>query len=393
MFCFSLALLTPLQEPIALGREVDLTIGGDLMGRVEFRDDSDLSTAGGESDDQVRVRGLVSFDFARGSYLGARAELLGTWGDTGDSSTEDLHQLNLDLRRLFGDWDLRIGRSELDFGDGRLISANRSWLFEPNSFDGLIASGRWSRPIFDWTLWYVEGADGPAGLADDRFAGMHADWTITQRTAAELFFTVRRQDGNALEELTFAMRWHGTTVHGLQWSAFGAMQGGDSADGREVWAQATALTFDKELDFGHHVHAELAVAKGDDAQPDDFKRYTPFYIDQHRYNGRADLFAFANLIDLALGYWLEWSEQWSFHLDGHQFWRQNSKDDAYAAFTLTPYGLVGGSTTLGTEFDLYAAGDLGRGFRTDFGLAWFVNAGLPSDKDQIWLFATLGFVF
>ena len=34
-----------------------------------------------------------------------------------------------------------------------------------------------------------------------------------------------------LEELSAAARWHGVTVHGLRWSAFGAAQGGNLVDG------------------------------------------------------------------------------------------------------------------------------------------------------------------
>lgn len=395
MSAAALALLLIPQEPLVTqDGGTEFTLGGDLLGRAEFRDDADFGTPGGQSEDSVRARGLFRLGFRQGPYLGGAAELLGTWGDTGETSTEDLHQLYLDFERALGNWDLRAGRTELDFGDGRLISASRAWLFEPNSFDGLVASGRWPRPIFEWTAWVTEGANGPAGALDDRFSGLHADWRVNERVSAEAFFTLRSQAATELDEMTLAARWHGRTVFGLDWSVFGAMQGGDSFDGREIWAQAAALNVQKELDYGHHVGAEFAVAKGADSDTDDFKRYTPVYIDQHRYNGRADLFAFANLLDLSLNYWRAWNERWSLHADAHQFWRQSVQDDAYAAYTLEPYGITGGSSALGTELDLYAEGDLGGGFRCDFGTALFLNgSALPSDENQLWLFASLAFTF
>lgn len=389
MFASALALLLPIQDPApAVALPDRITVHGELYGRAELRDDGELRTATGESTDDARLRGTVAFTYRHNPYLAGFAEALVTWGDEGDTTTEDLHQIYLDLHRFLGDWDLRLGRTELDFGDGRFLSANRAWLFQPSAFDGLLVSGDATSPSFRWSAWVTRAATGLLEESDDDFAGFHAEWGISARTDAEFFLTHRRQPGNDLEELSAAMRWHGRTVHGLEWSAFGAAQGGDAAGGQEVWAQAGALALGKELDNGHRIGCDLSIAKGGDSDPEDFKRYTPFGMDQHAFNGRADLFAFANLVDVSLNYGLPLGARWSLHADLHQFWRQNEQDDAYAAYTLQPYGINGGSRSLGTELDLYASAQLGPTLRCETGVAYFFNSGnLPSEEDQVWIFA------
>lgn len=389
MFATALALLLPLQDPApptSLPERV--SVHGEFYGRAELRDDGDLSSPGSDSTNDARVRGAISVAYRHNPYLTAFAEAIVTWGDEGESTTEDLHQIYLDLARFLGDWDLRVGRTELDYGDGRFLSANRAWLFQPSAFDGLLASGEVTVPGFRWSAWVTRAATGLLEASDDDFAGFHAEWDVSARTATEFFLTHRRQPGNDLEELSVAMRWHGRSVHGLDWSFFGAAQGGDSAQGREVWAQAGALTLGKELDNGHRIGLDASVAKGGDADPEDFKRYTPFGMDQHAFNGRADLFAFANLVDLGLSYGIPMSERWNLNVDLHQFWRQNSQDDAYAAYTLAPYGISGGSRSLGTELDVYAAAQFSASLRGEAGVAYFLNSGnLPSEEDQLWFFA------
>jgi len=390
-----LLLLAAPQEPLT--RQVGdatLTLGGEVMGRVEVRDDADLTTAGGETADPMRARVSVGLAADYGAYLRGYAEILASWGDTGESTTEDLQQFYLDLHRPLGDWDLRAGRTELDFGDGRLVSSNRSWLFEPNSFDGLLVSGDQTSPVFRWSAWLTKAANGPADLTDDSFGGFFADWKIGKASAAEAYALLRRQEVGDIEEFTLAGRWHGRTAHGLEWSAFGAAQDGSQIDGRETWAQAAVVTLGKELDYGHRLGLEIGVATGNDDRPGDFQRFTPVYVDQHRYNGRADIFAFANLIDVALLYALAWNERWSLHADLHHFARQSRFDDAYAAYTLVPYGVTGSSTSLGQELDLYAEGRIRDGFWLEFGGALFLaGSAMPTDADQIWLFASLGLSF
>lgn len=383
------------QQPLQTrSGDATITLGGDVMGRIELRDDADLTTPGGESDDPMRARGALHFAVDYGPYLGAFAELMGSWSDTGASSDEDLQQMWIEAERLIGDWRLRVGRSELDYGDGRLVASSRSWLFEPNAFDAAVVSGDSIRHDFTWSAWFANGANGPAAVAEDRFTGAFARFGRDRDAAAETYVLLRDTNAPENRQVTYALRLFGETVHGLDWSFFGAHQDGRLAGAGATWAQAMVLTLGKELDGGHRIGVELAYATGDGRDPEEHNRFDPVYMDQHRYHGRADLFAFANLVDLAVLYGLQWNERWSFHLDLHSFWRESTRDDAYAAYTLAPYGITGDDRALGHELDLYAEGELADGLGFDFGGALFLSgSAMPADEDQIWLFARFLFTF
>lgn len=392
---FLLITLAAAQQPLQTrSGDATITLGGEVMGRIELRDDADLTTPGGDSDDPMRARGAVHFDVDYGPYLGAFAELMGSWGDTGERGTEDLQQLWIEADRFLGDWRLRVGRSELDFGDGRLVASSRAWLFEPNAFDAVVASGDSTRYDFEWSAWFANAANGPAAVRDDRFTGMYAHFGRDRDAAAEAYVLLRDVEAPENRQATYALRFYGETVHGFDWSLFGAHQDGRVAGAGATWAQALILTFGKELDGGHRLGFEVGYSTGDGRDPTEYHRFDPIYMDQHVFNGRADLFAFANLVDLALLYAVQWNERWSFHADVHSFWRESTRDDAYSAYAMVPYGITGEDRALGTELDLYAEGVLTDGLAFDFGGALFRSgSAMPVDEDQIWLFARFLFTF
>jgi len=394
LFLHALLILSWLQEPEPLsefqvGRS-KLALEAELMGRVEWRDDADLATTASESAGDARGRLAVGLRADMGAYLGGYAEVLGSWGDSDEHLTGDLSNLYLDMRRVLGNWDLRAGRAEMNLGDGRLVSSSHNWLFEPNAFDGVWISNGLTAKDYQWQAWMTIAGIGPADVENDSFSGYYADWRIGRAQAAEMYAMLRDQGELGVTELTLAARWHGMSRGGLDWSVFGATQDGHQIDHRETWAQAFVLTLAKELDGENHVGCEFGFATGNDDKPRDFKRFSPVYIDQHRFNGRADLFGFANLADLAFQYWRPWNESWNVHADLHNFWRANKVDDAYAAYSLAPYGITGDASALGSELDLYAEGRISEAMSVDAGAAYFLTgAAMPSDKNQIWIFASL----
>jgi len=394
----ALLILTSFQEPETAPASAPesrrFAFEAELMGRGEFRDHGDLSTADSGSSDRLRLRAAVGLRAHLNAYMSAFAEVGATYGNTEDHATGDLMHLYVDLERAFGTWDMRAGRSEMDLGDGRLVASSRYWQFEPNAFDGLWISEGKEHERVQWQAWLTTAGTGQANVYDDTFAGFYADWTIDKTQALDAYVLLRNQDELNVLEFTVALRYHGLTRNGLDWSVFGAAQDGDQVDDRELWAQAFVLTLEKELEFDNHVGMEFGFATGNDEKPNDFKRFTPVYIDQHRFNGRADIFGFANLVDLALTYWRPLTRSWSWHLDLHNFWRANNSDDAYTAYGLAPYGISSGSSALGTEFDLYAEGRINESLSVDCGAAYFMSgSAMPTDDDQVWFFlgATYGF--
>ncbi len=394
----ALLALTSFQEPAPLPDNPPAAkrfqLEAELMARGEFRDAGDLSVADSGSSDLLRMRAAIGLRAILNPYLSGFAEIGGTYGNVEDHETGDLMNLYVDVERAFGSWDLRAGRSEMDLGDGRLVASSRYWQFEPNAFDGLWISEGLEHERVQWQAWFATAGTGQANVEDDTFAGFYADWRIDRTQALDAYVLLRNQDDLNVIEFTVALRYHGLTRNGLEWSVFGAAQDGDQIDDRELWAQAFVLTLEKELEFDNHVGLEFGFATGNDDKPGDFKRFTPVYIDQHQYNGRADLFGFANLVDLALTYWRPWTQSWSWHADLHNFWRANNADDAYSAYGLAPYGIASNSSSLGTEMDLYAEGRINESLSVDGGAAYFFSgSAMPTNDDQLWFFLTATYGF
>jgi hypothetical protein len=390
-----LLILTSFQEPLPTSPEPSrFSIEGELMGRAEFRDHGDLSTPDSESADVARLRGALGLRMKLGNYVSGFGEVIASWGNTEEHQTEAVLNLYMDFHRLLGAWDLRAGRSEVNLGDGRLVASSRNWLFEPNAFDGVFVSDVSSYEDFNWRGWFTTAGLGPADVEEDTFAGLYADWQIDKDESAELYALLRDQSDLHVTEFTLAVRWFGQTRHGLDWSVFGAAQDGEQINNRETWGQAFVLTLGKELEFDNHLGFEFGFATGNDEKAHDFKRFTPVYIDQHRFNGRADLFGFANLVDFAFTYWRPWSRNWSLHADLHNFWRANKADDAYTAYSLEPYGITNASSALGSELDLYTEGRINESLSLDVGAAYYMSgSAMPTDDDQIWFFASAVYGF
>lgn len=372
------------QEPVLHGPEsVDLTLSGEILFRGEFRDNANQATGLGGSTDAFLTRADVGLDFDLHRYFGGYMEFFAAVEASGETDTQDLQQLYLDFEHLFGEYDLRVGRMQFDLGDGRIVSSN-PWSLDRNSFDGVqvtTESGGW-----DLSFWHAQAANGPSDLFDDRFSGFWMETPIEENEKIELFALRLGRSNMDFEEITLGLRWAGETRNGLNWNLFGAYQDGHDA-GLEVLAYAFAATLEKKLDYGHGIGAEIAFARGSDDNPNDRKRFNPVYIDQHKYNGRADVVAFSNLIDLSVFYWLDWNERWSFHTDFHDFSRQNDSDLVYLGSSVTGVTPASSSSGIGRELDIYCEGILSESLSLDFGGAIFSpQASLPHDEEQLWLY-------
>jgi hypothetical protein len=392
-FLVPLLLASPLAAQLELrGDFGDTTyeIGGSLTVLGESRGDAAYGSPVLDGGSELMARASVNFAFDFDEYFTGYMDLYAGESDSYAFKDSDFAELYVDLHKLFGDYSVRLGRMHFDLGDGRLVSSS-PWLFERNSFDGLAVRDELSEGY--WQAWHTQAAGGPTNPLGDDFSGFFATVPLGDLSDIEAYVLRRDQGPTDLEEYTFAFRWFGQTTNGLEWSAFGALQ--DGSDGtRELLSHAFAVTLRKKLDYGHGIGVELAYAKGDDDSAHDRKRYSPVYIDQHRFNGRADVVAFSNLIDLALLYWLDWNERWSFHVDGHSFSRQSNHDSVYLGHDLAAVAPASTSNAIGYEFDVYCEGIISDHLALDFGGAIFSPLGsLPSDEEQLWLFLQIVFNF
>ncbi|MDP7062457.1 MAG: alginate export family protein [Planctomycetota bacterium] len=392
-FLSLLLFASPLAAQVELtGQFGDATyqLGGSLTTRGEVRRDTQYgSPALSESNDFI-ARAALDFNIDFDEYFNAFVNIYAGEEDDYSSGDAGITELYLDMHKLLGDYSVRLGRQQFDLGDGRLVSS-APWRFEQNSFDAIRVSSVFnSQP---WQVWHSRAALGPTNLLADNFSGLFADFGMGQDSNIETFVLRRAEGSRDLEEMTFAVRWYGQTTNGLEWSAFAAVQDGEDG-AREILAPAFAITLRKRLDMGHGIGVELAFANGNDGKAADRKRYSPVYIDQHRFNGRADVIAFSNVIDLAILYWLDWNERWSFHVDAHSFSRQSNSDNVYLGHDVAAVTPASTSNAIGYELDAYCEGVISDHLSMDFGAAMFSPlASLPSDEEQFYLFLQLVFNF
>jgi len=387
---FLLAAAAPAQQSWTSGQlgQTSYELGGELRFRGELRDTANQATGLGGSDDNLDVRAAVELGLVYDEYISGRLRAFATATDAVGSDEQDLELAFVDFDKLLGDYHLRLGRMQFDLADGRLVSSN-PWLFQQNAFDGILVSDSdWQG---DWQVWYTNAATGPAGVDDNSFAGVFLSFPT--ENAWEVYLLRRGDGATDLLEWTYALRYAGVTHNGLEWNVLGALQDGRDR-GLEILAPAFVVNLTKRLDYGHNVAVELAWAQGNDERPGDRKRFDPIYIDQHRYNGRADIVAFSNLVDLGLYYWLDWNERWSLHADYHDFTRQNNLDDVYLGVSASPVAAGSTSNAIGGELDIYAEGRISQAVSLDFGASYFnPGAAMPHNEDQIWFFLDMSLYF
>jgi hypothetical protein len=292
---------------------------------------------------------------------------------------------------MWGDFQMRFGRMHLDYGDGRLISSN-PWRFEENVHDALVINTDFIETDFEF---FISQADrGLAATFGDKMLGMYSNYAVNSSSAIETYFINRQQEALAVDEYDFASRYYGRTAMGLNYDLMLILQNG-SDFGRDITSTAYAVSMDKQLDFGHGVGVGLAVAQGEGSgSPLVRQRYNPIMIDSHKYNGRADILAFSNLMDFSANYWLNWNERWSMHIDAHSFYRQSNADGVYFGEDVTFEAAASRDREIGREIDFYCEGEISDALSIDLGISLFMpQASIAHTQEQFIAYLQVEYIF
>ncbi|KAA3608315.1 MAG: hypothetical protein DWQ01_14805 [Planctomycetota bacterium] len=368
-----------------------LTLGGELRLRAEVRDPSGPVT-GRQSSRTNTLRARVNIGFQVDEYLGGYFQFQESVAGTGTPANDVVHQAFLLAEQVLGDYTVQLGRYEMLFGDGRLVSPN-DWFLLNNAFDGGTVAGDWEN--LRWQAFYTQAVVGQGGFAgaNTDFHGIYGTWEVSPFLNIDTYILRRNDSSLGIDELTFGGRLDGEAYDNLFWSLEAAWQDGERG-GLDVRAQAVALEAWYGLDGGHFLGLEWNLATGDDTPGDrEDEAFAAPFGDSHRFNGLADVVAWTNLVDLAVRYRLEWSERWNFHTDLHFFQRETSLDTIYVG----PGGAgirPARSDDIGGELDVYLVGDLSENLFLTFGGAFFsAGNGVRNSDDQYWLFTQLGLKF
>ncbi len=286
----------------------DITVGGQLRPRFEFRDPYS-APAGLEHDvfTSMRARAHVRADLEKNVSVMLQFQDVRFWGGFwgGETSTlADFSADNLDIHQAYVDvssgegpitYAARVGRQEIAFGGHRLIGTV-NWTQQARSFDALRLSADGSTVRLDVIGALLQDATAAANDDDAYLVGAYAQLRDAGPGTLDVYglFNTRFDRSGAgdpdIEQGTFGARWWGQSGN-VRFRAEASYQTGDRA-GLDVSA----------FMFGGRVGTTLADGAGsitlwydylsgdDDATDTDTKVFDTLFATNHKFYGFADLF-------------------------------------------------------------------------------------------------------
>jgi hypothetical protein len=335
-----------------------LSLGGEARIRYEYFDQFNFGAGPQDPDGYLLQRYLLHTDAHIGKRVRVFTQLQSaiSSGRTGgprptDDDRLDAHQAFLDLK--FGDeaksLTFRLGRHEMEFGSGRLISAGEG-LNVRRSFDGvrvIYRQGPWlvngqvnklvsiKRGLFndgpDWsqTFWGV-GATRPRpkmhGGHQFAYIGLdRKEGRFDQGSGRELRHTVIARAFGASDNTAGHFDYNFDTI--FQWGTF-------MSAGREIDIRAWALA----MDLGHTIDriplkprlGLRADATSGDRDPNDdrLQTFNPLFPGT-TYSDTIGLLGAANSLALNPNLRVTVKQRWTVSAGTGFFWRQSVRDGIY----------------------------------------------------------------
>lgn len=267
----------------------------------------------------------------------------------------DLHQAWADVK-ISDDLGLKIGRMEIDLGDGSIISSY-DYLQAANAFDGWILHG--DTDNFDYKLWSLQldntaaAAGGNVVAANTELHGLDLDFDDVFEGDLHLFYY--HFSGLAMPGAAAPAAGNSLDVYGFDWSRSYdewdfyvqyATQSGDNGavapanienDG-DMWNVRAMY----ELDEDDTIGIEYTVYSGDDtptvagvagtpATGNSFEGWINVAGDNHSRLGYADVIGMGNVEDITFHWHHDVNERNKFGLAYHMFELENNRGLAVLA--------------------------------------------------------------
>ena len=351
-----------LSKYVSLGRAGwFMTLGGEIRERFELLDETNFGAGPEDTNGYFLQRYLLSCDFHFGRGVRVFTELQSGLenGRNGGPRPTDLDRL--DVHQVFLDWHVfsseryaltfRIGRQELGFGSGRLISPAEG-LNLRRSLDGfrvLIKTGR-----VNWNLVALRLVKSSQGIFDDEpdhaqsfwGAGFTAPLPVWKHASIALYYygldrknsIFEKGAGRGIRHTIGSRSWNSTRGWDFNYEAI--VQWG-SFQGRPIraWAfsEDTGLSF-RDIRFRPRVgvRADVDVASGDGGPNEKtLGSFDPLFPAAPVYSGPSALLGPTNLIDFSPSLRLQLRNNLSLVLESSSFWRENTGDGIYSPF-VTP---------------------------------------------------------
>ena len=335
------------------------TIAGELRERFELLDQPGFGVGPEDTNGYFLQRYLLASDFHLGSKIRFYTEIQSGLEDGRNGGPRPTDLDRLDGHQGFLEWkvfssdknslSIRIGRQELGFGSGRLLSPAEG-LNLRRSLDGARITIKTGKLVFNMTaLRLVKSSEGVFDDVPDHAqmfwgSGVTAPHPVWKHANMSLYYMALDKKNSVFEKgagrtirYTIGSRsWKTTPTWDFNYEAI--VQWG-SFQGRSIHAWAlsedTGHTFSQSR-FHPRVGFRSDIASGDSGPGEKtLGSFDPLFPAAPVYSGPSGLLGPTNLIDVSPSVRLQLRKNLSLTLESSSFWRENLGDGIYSPF-VTP---------------------------------------------------------
>ncbi len=339
-------------------------------------------------------------------FFSDRPNVLGQLGAEGDDAM-DLRQGYVEL----GDpkhLALSLGRMELNYGDGRLVSRS-PWKNVSQSFDAAklhIAGTDWWLDAFASSVVKFRSADfnQSAWLAgrEQTLSGLYFNTTALKFQATELYAFELHDQGTDFVTLGTHMRADPKQLAGWDYEVEMAVQVGTLKDqDLTAFAGHWSLGYQwQDLAWKPRFGLEYSYASGD-SNPNDreVNTFQNLFPTNHRFYGYMDVFSWRNVSNPEVRFSVEPAKSLTASLDYQWFWLADTNDAWYRSNQTTMVRPItpGADSYAGSELDLVLTWkatehlEVQGGYCHFFAGQYLADTGAHADADFAFLSLTLVF--
>lgn len=254
----------------------------------------------------------------------------------------DLRQAYLALGSESRPLNVRFGRQEMEFGDGRLVGA-LPWANTARTFDGVrgaITGDRFRIDLFAVSVVKIYQSDFDTYVPGNNFYGAYTSFPkLLPKATLQPFFFWRRQSGLKTESGTpgisnygtVGARWTGKLPGGFDYDTTMAKQSGSlGSESIGAWAGHWLGGYTADARYTPRFFAEYNYASGDHNPTDNHRgTFDQLYPTGHDKYGLTDLVGWQNMEHTRAGAEVKVTKKWSATARYNLYWLADAHDGLY----------------------------------------------------------------
>ncbi|MFC1724625.1 alginate export family protein [candidate division KSB1 bacterium] len=359
-------LITLIYHGVAFSQGRYMSVDGQLRVRAYFKNNTkDFTSTKSDKYREVLQRTRVQFIVRHSSYLQVLAQFQDSrsWGTETETRSDmknvDLHQGFIEYKpEGKNTYIFRLGRQEMDLGDGRIIGKN-DWNNVGRSFDAFRMIMR--SVGFRCDIFFSKVAHAPI-LADNFIYGLYYTKHFGKSMADFYFIGAKEKNGSVLtsndrlvNNLGFRLDLNSETIQFKSEFVYQIGRVGLTADAAKIGLSAYGLASSLKIKAGKRFYfgGEITLGSGDDDPASgDVKTLQVMYPNLHKFLGPMDLQGWSNAKTMILFFGIKTGKNSDLKFAFNNL-EINNTNDYWYDINGSPYtgGLAGENKLIGREFD------------------------------------------